>query len=98
MRQLGARVLSVRSTERLADNGVVNSVGACGDSYDNALAESINGLCKTELVRNKGPWRGLELATLESVDWVNHRHLFHELGCIRVKSRYLSSPGTRPPS
>ena len=80
-----AQYLSVRYTERLADNGVVNSVGSRGDSYDNALAESINGLYKTELVRNKGPWRGLddlELATLEWVDWFNHRRLFHELGRI----------------
>ncbi len=53
--------------------------------FDNALAESINGLYKTELVRNKGPWRGLddlELATLEWIDWFNHRRLFHELGRI----------------
>lgn len=81
----GVQYLSVRYTERLADNGVVNSVGSRGDSYDNALAESINGLYKTELVRNKGPWRGLddlELATLEWVDWFNHRRLFHELGRI----------------
>jgi len=63
----------------------VNSVGSRGDSYGNAMAETINGLYKTELVRNKGPWRGLEdleLATLEWVDWFNHRRLFHELGRI----------------
>jgi len=77
--------LSIRYTERLAENGVVASVGSRGDSYDNALAESIIGLYKTELVRNQGPWRGLddlELATLEWVDWFNHRRLFHELGRI----------------
>lgn len=81
----GVQYLSIRYTERLAEDGVVNSVGSRGDSYDNALAESINGLYKTELVRNKGPWRGLddlELATLEWVDWFNHRRLFHELGRI----------------
>ena len=81
----GVQYLSIRYTERLAENGVVNSVGSRGDSYDNALAETINGLYKTELVRNKGPWRGLddlELATLEWVDWFNHRRLFHELGRI----------------
>ena len=64
---------------------VVASIGSRGDSYDNALAESIIGLYKTELVRNRGPWRGLddlELATLEWVDWFNHRRLFHELGRI----------------
>jgi putative transposase len=81
----GVQYLSIRYTERLAANGLVGSVGSRGDSYDNALAETINGLYKTELVRNKGPWRGLddlELATLEWVDWFNHRRLFHELGRI----------------
>jgi putative transposase len=81
----GVQYLSIRYTERLAENGVVASVGSRGDSYDNALAESIIGLYKTELVRNRGPWRGLddlELATLEWVDWFNHRRLFHELGRI----------------
>ena len=77
--------LSIRYTERLAENGVVNSVGSRGDSYDNALAESINGLYKTELVRNKGPWKGLddlELGTLEWVDWFNNQRLYHDLGHI----------------
>jgi putative transposase len=81
----GVQYLSIRYTERLAQNGVVSSVGSRGDSYDNAMAESIIGLYKTELVRNRGPWRGLddlELATLEWVDWFNHRRLFHELGRI----------------
>jgi putative transposase len=81
----GVQYLAVRYTERLAANGVINSVGSRGDSYDNALAESINGLYKTELVRNKGPWRGLddlELATLEWVDWFNHRRLFEDHGRI----------------
>jgi putative transposase len=75
--------LSIRYTERLAQNDIVASVGSRGDSYDNALAESIIGLYKTELVRKQGPWKGLddlELATLEWVDWFNHRRLFHELG------------------
>ena len=81
----GMQYLSIRYTERLAQNGAVSSVGSRGDSYDNALAESIIGLYKTELVRNRGPWKGLddlELATLEWVDWFNHRRLFHELGRI----------------
>ena len=81
----GVQYLSIRYTERLAANGVVNSVGSRGDSYDNALAESIIGLYKTELVRNRGPWRGLddlELATLEWVDWFNHRRLFEDHGRI----------------
>ena len=74
-----------RYTERLAETGAVNSVGSRGDSYDNALAESMIGLYKTELVRNKTPWRGLddlELATLEWVDWFNHRRLFEVHGRI----------------
>ena len=81
----GVQYLSIRSTERLAENRVVASVGSRGDSFDNALAETIIGLYKTELVRNRGPWKGLddlELATLEWVDWFNHRRLFHELGRI----------------
>jgi putative transposase len=67
----GSQYLSVRYTERLADAGVVNSVGSRGDSYDNALAESVIGLYKAELVHHRGPWRGLddlEYATLEWVD------------------------------
>ncbi len=81
----GSQYLSIRYTERLALAGIEPSVGSRGDSYDNALAETIIGLYKTELVRNKGPWRGLndlELATLEWGDWFNHRRLFHELGRI----------------
>lgn len=81
----GVQYLAIRYTERLAENGVVSSVGSRGDSYDNAMAESIIGLYKTELVRNRGPWRGLddlELGTLEWVDWFNHRRIFHELGRI----------------
>ena len=81
----GVQYLAIRYTERLAINGVVNSVGSKGDSYDNAMAETMFGLYKTELVRNKGPWRGLddlELATLEWVDWFNYRRIHHELGRI----------------
>jgi putative transposase len=81
----GVQYLSIRYTQRLTECGVVNSVGSRGDSYDNALAETMFGPYKTELVRNKGPWRGLDdlgLATLEWVDWFNHRRLFGELGRI----------------
>ena len=70
--------LSIRYTERLATAGAVSSVGPRGDSYNNAAAESVIGLFKTELIRRRGPWRGLddvELATLEWVDWFNHRRL-----------------------
>ena len=73
-------ILSIRYTERLAANAAVSSVGSRGDSYDNALAETIIGLYKSELVRHRGPWRGLEdleLATLEWVDWFNRRRLHH---------------------
>jgi putative transposase len=74
----GVQYLAIRYTDRLADAGAVTSVGSRGDSYDNALAETTIGLYKTELVRRRGPWRGiddLELATLEWVDWYNHRRL-----------------------
>ena len=72
-------------TERLAQAGAEASVGSLGDSYHNALAESFNGLYKTELIRKDGPWRGLEdveYATLEWVDWFNQRHLHTELGMV----------------
>ena len=81
----GVQYLAIRYTERLAEAGAVPSVGSRGDSYDNALAESFNGLYKAELIRHRGPWRGLddvEYATLEYVDWFNHRRLHGELGMI----------------
>ncbi len=74
----GVQYLSIRYTERLAEAGAVTSVGSRGDSYDNAVAESTNGLYKAELVRHRGPWHGiddLELATLEYIDFYNHRRL-----------------------
>ena len=77
--------LAIRYTERLAGAGAVASVGSRGDSYDNAMAESTIGLYKAELVRNRGPWRGLddlELAILEWVDWFNHRRLHGEIGMV----------------
>jgi putative transposase len=79
----GSQYLSIRYTQRLAEAGAVTSVGSRGDSYDNALAETIIGLYKTELVRRRGPWRGiddLEYATLEWVDWFNHRRLLEPIG------------------
>ena len=81
----GVQYLSIRYTERVVGAGGVSSVGSRGDSYDNALVESVIGLYKTELVRNKGPWRGLddvEMATLEWVDWWNHRRLLEPIGRI----------------
>jgi putative transposase len=74
----GTQYLSIRYTERLAEAGAAVSVGSKGDSYDNALAETVNGLYKAELVERHGPWRSLdelELATLEYIDWFNHRRL-----------------------
>jgi putative transposase len=79
----GSQYLSIRYTERLAEAGAVTSVGSRGDSFDNALAETIIGLYKTELIRRRGPWRGLdevEYATLEWVDWFNHRRLLEPIG------------------
>jgi putative transposase len=80
-----AQYLSIRDTERLAEAGAVTSVGSRGDSYDNALAETIIGLYKTELIRRCRPWKGIdqvEYATLEWVDWFNHRRLLEPIGHI----------------
>jgi putative transposase len=81
----GSQYLAIRYTERLAEAGAVTSVGSRGDSYDNALAETIIGLYKTELVRRRSPWKGLdevEYATLEWVDWFNHRRLLAPIGYV----------------
>lgn len=75
--------MSIRYTERLAEAGLEPSVGSVGDSYDNALAETINGLYKAEVIWRKGPWRSLdavEYATLEWVDWYNNRRLLEPIG------------------
>jgi transposase InsO family protein len=79
----GSQYLAMRYTERLADAGIEPSVGSRGDSYDNALAESVIGLFKTEVIRRTGPWRHLEaveFATLDWVDWFNHRRLLEPIG------------------
>ncbi|MGB7932996.1 MAG: IS3 family transposase [Gammaproteobacteria bacterium] len=82
----GVQYLSIRYTERLAEAGVESSVGSVGDSYDNTLAETIIGLFKTEVIRRHGPWRNIddaiEYATLEWVDWFNHRRLLELIGNI----------------
>lgn len=81
----GSQYLSIRYTERLAEAGLDPSVGSTGDSYDNALAETIIGLFKTEVIRKRGPWKGLEAveyATLEWVDWFNNRRLLEPIGNI----------------
>ncbi len=79
----GTQYLSIRYSERLSECGIQASVGTTGDSYDNALAESIIGLYKTEVIRRRGPWRNVEaveFATLEWVDWFNNRRLLEPIG------------------
>jgi putative transposase len=81
----GTQYLSMRYTNRLADAGIAPSVGSRGDSYDNAMAESIIGLFKTEVIQRTGPWRHLdavEFATLAWVDWFNHRRLLEPIGYV----------------
>ena len=79
----GSQYLSIRYSERLAQAGIEPSVGSKGDSYDNALAETINGLYKAEVIHRRGPWKtkqAVELATLEWVAWFNHHRLMQSLG------------------
>ncbi|WP_336067114.1 IS3 family transposase [Nitratireductor rhodophyticola] len=81
----GVQYVSIRYSERLAEAGIDPSVGSVGDSYDNALAETINGLYKAEVIHRRGPWRNfeaVEFATLEWVDWFNHRRLLEPIGNI----------------
>ena len=80
-----ALALSMRYTDRLAEAGIAPSVGSRGDSYDNAMAESIIGLYKTELIQRHGPWRhleGVEFATLTWIDWFNTRRLLEPIGYV----------------
>jgi len=75
--------VSIRYSERLAEAGIEPSVGSIGDSYDNALAETVHGLFKTELIRRRGPWRSMDavaFATLEWVDWFNNRRILQPIG------------------
>ena len=81
----GSQYVSIKYTERLAEAGIEPSVGSVGGSYDNALAETINGLYKAEVIHRRGPWRSfeaVEYATLEWVDWFNHRRLLEPIGSI----------------
>ena len=81
----GVQYTAVRYAQKLAEEHAVASVGSKDDSYDNAMAEALNSLYKAELVRNKGPWRGiddLEIATAEYVDWYNHRRLHTQIGMV----------------
>ena len=92
----GVQYVSIKYTERLTEAGVEPSVGSVGDSFDNALAETINGLYKTEVIRRRGPWRTLEaveFATLEWVDWLNNRRLLEPIGGIppaEAEARYYA--------
>jgi transposase InsO family protein len=93
----GVQYVSIKYTERLAEAGLVPSVGSVGDSYDNALAETINGLYKAEVIHRRGPWRSLEtveFATLEWVDWFNNRRLLSSIGNMppaEAEARYYAS-------
>ena len=92
----GSQYVSIKYTERLAEAGIEPSVGSVGDSYDNALAETINGLYKAELIHRRGPWRSfeaVEFATLEWVDWFNHRRLLEPIGNVppaEAEDRYYA--------
>lgn len=92
----GVQYVSIKYTERLAEAGIEPSVGSVGDSYDNALAETINGLYKAEVIWHRGPWRtfeAVEFATLEWVDWFNNRRLLEPIGGIppaEAEARYYA--------
>ena len=92
----GSQYVSIKYTERLAEAGIEPSVGSVGDSYDNALAETINGLYKAEVIHRRGPWRSVEAveyATLEWVDWFNNRRLLAPIGNIppaEAEERYYA--------
>jgi putative transposase len=97
----GVQYRAIRYTQRLAEAGAVASVGSKGDSYDNAMAEAFNSLYKAELVRNRGPWRGLddlEMATVEYIDWYNNRRLHGELGHISPAEHEALHAMTQPVS
>jgi transposase InsO family protein len=91
-----AQYVSIKYTERLKEAGVEPSVGSVGDSYDNALAETINGLYKAEVIWRRGPWRNfeaVEFATLEWVDWFNNKRLLEPIGSIppaEAEERYYA--------
>ena len=100
----GSQYVSIRYTERLAEAGIAASVGTVGDSYDNALTETINGLYKTKLIRPRGPWRtadAVEYATAEWVDWFNHRRLYEYCGNIppaEAENHYYAQHEAQPPA
>ena len=88
-----AQYVSIRYTERLAEAGVEPSVGSVGDSYDNALAETINGLYKAELIHRRGPWRNFEAVEFATLEWFNSRRLLEPIGNIppaEAEERYYA--------
>lgn len=96
----GVQYVSIRYSSRLVDAGVEASTGTVGDSYDNAMAETINGLYKAEVIRRRSSWRNLEeveWATLEWVDWFNNRRLFSSIGYIppaKAEANYYATNGS----
>jgi putative transposase len=97
-----AQYLAFRYTERLAEAGIEPSVGSVGNSYGNALAETVVGLFKTEVIHPRGPWRSreaVEFATLEWVDWFNHRRLLQPIGNVPpadAEARYYDKARSMP--
>ncbi|MDB5891171.1 MAG: Integrase catalytic region, partial [Polaromonas sp.] len=100
----GSQYVSIRYTERLAEAGIDPSVASKGDSYDNALAETINGLYKAELIHRRAPWKtkeSVELATLEWVSWFNHHRLLEPIGYIppaEAEANYYRQLASQPTS
>ena len=100
----GSNYLSMVYTDRIAELGAIPSTGSVGDSYDNAMAEAVNGLYKTELIRRRGPWRTveqLELATLEWIWWWNNQRLHGELGYktpAEIETAYYAAPESPGPA
>jgi putative transposase len=98
----GVQYLSIRYNERLAEAGIEPSVGSVGDSYDNAMAETVIGLYKTEVIYRRGPWRSIEaveMATLEWVAWFNNRRLLEPIGYVPpvdYEAAYYATP--KPPA
>ena len=76
----GVQYVSIRYSERLAEAGIEPSVGSIGDSYDNALAETVHGLFKTELIRRPGPWRSMDAVEFATLDWFNNRRILEPIG------------------
>jgi transposase InsO family protein len=98
----GSQYVAIKHADRLAEAGIEPSVGSVGDSYDNALAETINGLYKAELIHRRAPWKSfeaVELATLSWVDWFNNRRLLEPIGNIppaEAEARYYAIQETIP--